>query len=38
MLANRRVPKRRKGVVSKNKTSFNKTSKNYTKRYVGQGK
>ncbi len=30
--------KKRKGIVSKNKASKIKTSKNYVKRYVGQGK
>ena len=30
--------KRRKGIVSKNRASKIKTSKNYLKRYRGQGK
>lgn len=30
--------KKRPGVVSKNKTSRNKSSKNYVKRYNGQGR
>lgn len=30
--------KRRKGIVSKNNASRNKRSKNYVKRYRGQGK
>lgn len=34
----RKPRKKRKGVVSKNKSSRNKNSKNYLKRYVGQGR
>lgn len=30
--------KTRKGIHSKNKTSFNKKSKNYKKKYRGQGR
>jgi hypothetical protein len=30
--------KKRKGIVSKNKASKIKTSKNYVKRYAGQGR
>ena len=35
---NERKTKRRPGVVSKNKTSNNKNSKHYKKKYRGQGK
>lgn len=34
----RKVKKRRPGVHSKNKAGRNKTSKNYLKKYRGQGK
>lgn len=33
-----RAKKNNKGVVAKTKTSNNKTSKNYKKKYVGQGR
>jgi len=33
-----RKQKRRPGVVSKNKSSYNKNSKYYKKRYRGQGR
>lgn len=33
-----KVPKNRPGIVSKNKSSKIKTSKNYLKRYRGQGR
>lgn len=34
----KKSPKKRPGVHSKKKTSKLKSSKNYTKKYVGQGK
>jgi len=37
LMENRRV-KKRPGIVSKNKSSFNKSSKFYRKKYRGQGK
>jgi len=33
-----RVPKKRKGIISKTKASKMKQSKNYIKRYRGQGR
>jgi len=38
MLATKRIPKKRKGIVSKKRTSNNKNSKNYRKAYRGQGR
>tara|TARA_R100001460_G_scaffold101520_2_gene145580 strand:- start:1009 stop:1146 length:138 start_codon:yes stop_codon:yes gene_type:complete len=34
----KKVRRKRKGVHSKNKTSFSKNSKNYKKKYRGQGR
>ena len=35
---NERKTKRRRGIVAKTKSSIHKTSKNYKKRYRGQGR